>query len=71
MIDDIQYLQYLYHKQADVVAWVSTAVAWAEARIFKTKQEHNLQKALSFSQSNKYAIVAIFRWLSPSLSLSP
>lgn len=52
------------HKQADVVVWL-----WAPAqpRILETKQEHNL-KALSFSQSNKYVIVAIFRRLSGSFS---
>lgn len=50
---------YLRNKQAAVVC--------AQRRILKTKQEHNLQKVLSFSQSNKYAIVSIFRWLSPSL----
>lgn len=32
------------------------------------KQEHHLLKAFSFSQSNKYVIVAIFRSLSHSVS---
>lgn len=54
---------YACHKQATEV-WVPTPVAWTQPRIFQTKQEHNLLKALSVSQSDKYVIVAIFRWLS-------
>lgn len=56
------------NKQAAVVSWLSAPLVWARSLIFQTKQEHNLQKALSFSQSNKYVIVAIFR-CSPLLCL--
>ena len=63
MVDDIL----ACIKPADVVGCVSAAGACALPWIFKSKQEHDLQKGLSFSQSNKYAIVAIFRRLFLSL----
>lgn len=55
-------------KQTDVLA-VSAPLVRAGPQIFNTKQQHTLLKALSFSQSNKYVIVTIFRWLFPLLFL--
>lgn len=56
------------NKQADVVGCMSAPLVSDQPHIFfRTKQEHNLLKVLSFSQSKKYVMVAIFRQLSSSI----